>query len=110
MSDTLPCPPPSRPEPAERAHDLTQHRAILAELLVVERARLEVALRIERERKIVFPETTVIVKDIQRLSLALLSKADDPDDDAGASGEPDPDPSPTPGAEGPDLSFLDTLP
>ena len=103
-TDTIPSPPPlpSRPEPAERAHDLTQHRAILAHLLVVERERLEVARRIERERSIVFPETSVIVRDVYRLSLALLGKVDEPD------AAPDDELSdPTPGAEGPDLSYLD---
>lgn len=41
--------------------------AILRDLLQVERDRLVVALRIESERSIVFPETTVIIKDIERL-------------------------------------------
>lgn len=40
---------------------------LLRDLLQIERDRLQVALRIERERSIVFPETTVIVKDIERL-------------------------------------------
>lgn len=40
---------------------------ILMELLAVERERLTVARRIEEERKIVFPETSVIVRDIERL-------------------------------------------
>lgn len=60
-----------RPVPAQRAHDLGQHKAILAELLEVERARLQEALRIERERSMVFPETTVIARDIQRLAAAV---------------------------------------
>jgi hypothetical protein len=33
----------------------------------VERGRLTVALRIEDERSIVFPETSVIIRDIERL-------------------------------------------
>jgi len=33
--------------------------------------RLEVARRIEKERKIVFPETTIIIRDIQKLMHAL---------------------------------------
>lgn len=34
--------------------------------------RLETARRIERERKFVFPETTVIIRDILKLRAALL--------------------------------------
>ena len=41
--------------------------SILRELLVVERERLAVARQIEEQRSIVFPETTVIVRDIERL-------------------------------------------
>lgn len=33
--------------------------------------RLETAQRIETERRIVFPETTVIIRDIQKLMAAL---------------------------------------
>jgi len=40
-------------------------------LLNVERNRLEVAVRIEAERRIVFPETTVIIRDIQKLLAAI---------------------------------------
>ena len=40
-------------------------------LLDAEKHRLEVALRIEEERKIVFPETSVIIHDIQRLMRAI---------------------------------------
>lgn len=40
---------------------------VMRELLAIERERLETALRIERERKIVFPETTVIARDVERL-------------------------------------------
>ena len=38
--------------------------------------RLEVARRIEKERKIVFPETTIIIRDIQKL-MAALRRADE---------------------------------
>lgn len=41
-------------------------------LLGVELERLETARRIERERKFVFPETTVIIRDILKLRAALL--------------------------------------
>lgn len=60
-----------RPVPAPFAPDLGAHRAVLARLLEIELARLDVAMQIERERSMVFPETTVIVKDIQRLSAAV---------------------------------------
>ena len=40
---------------------------VLTELLDIERARLSEAVRIENERRIVFPETTVIAKDVRRL-------------------------------------------
>ena len=39
----------------------------LRRALGVQRGRLEVALRIEDERSIVFPETSVIIRDIERL-------------------------------------------
>ncbi len=40
---------------------------ILRELLAVNRERLAVARRIEEERRIVFPETSVILRDILRI-------------------------------------------
>ena len=40
---------------------------ILRELLTVNRERLAVARRIEEERRIVFPETSVILRDILRI-------------------------------------------
>jgi hypothetical protein len=44
---------------------------ILRELLDTERRRLQVALRIEDQRNIVFPETTVIIRDIERLTIEI---------------------------------------
>lgn len=41
-------------------------------LLSVEIERLETARRIEQERNFVFPETTVIIRDIMKLRAALL--------------------------------------
>jgi len=41
-------------------------------LLDIEIERLETARRIERERGFVFPETTVIIRDILKLRAALL--------------------------------------
>jgi hypothetical protein len=49
------------------APDLSAGTEILRELLAIERERLVVAREIERERRIVFPETSVIVRDIERL-------------------------------------------
>ena len=46
---------------------LTEPLPILKELLGIERQRLVVALEIEQKRDVVFPETTVIVRDIERL-------------------------------------------
>lgn len=43
----------------------------LGELLEIQKGRLQVALRIEAERRIVFPETSVIVRDIERLLFML---------------------------------------
>lgn len=51
--------------------DLDQPEAVLRHLLEVEMDRLEVARRIEKEHKIVFPETTIIIRDIQKLMHAL---------------------------------------
>ena len=59
-----------RPQPGDPPA-LDSPIEILKELLSIERERLQVALRIEKERNIVFPETTVIIKDIQRLSLEI---------------------------------------
>lgn len=56
-----PGPPPELDSPIET----------LRYLLDAEKKRLEVALRIEEERKIVFPETSVIIHDIQRLMQAI---------------------------------------
>ena len=51
---------------------------LLRRLLNIELERLEVAVRIEKERKIVFPETSVIIRDIERLS-ALLERGQNKD-------------------------------
>jgi hypothetical protein len=40
-------------------------------LLKVEKRRLKQAIRIERERRIVFPETSVILRDVCRLVDAI---------------------------------------
>ena len=56
--------------------DVSQPRELLLYLLEVEMGRLEVARRIEAERKIVFPETTVIIRDIQKLHAAIYGRQD----------------------------------
>jgi hypothetical protein len=64
-----------------RAGDPPQLNApleILKELLQTQRDRLQVALRIEKERSIVFPETTVIIRDIERLTLEIEKRESDP--------------------------------
>lgn len=55
------------------APDLSAGTEILKGLLRVERERLGVARDIERKREIVFPETSVIIRDIERL-LAEIEK------------------------------------
>ncbi len=47
---------------------------ILEELLAIERVRLAQAVEMEKARRIVFPETTVIIKDIERLVAVLRGR------------------------------------
>ena len=62
----------SQPRPrAGPPPDVTGPLDLLRELLQIERDRLEVARRIEEERKIVFPETSVIVRDILRIQAEI---------------------------------------
>ena len=53
--------PPRLDEPIE----------ILRELLQAERERLKIAQAIEKKRDIVFPETSMIVRDILRIMAAI---------------------------------------
>lgn len=53
---------------------MTQRVEVLRYLLRIEYERLEVARRIEKERRIVFPETSVIIRDIERLVDAIEGK------------------------------------
>ena len=72
----------SRPragEPPELAAPLE----ILEELLAIERERLRTAREIEKRREMVFPETTVIVRGIERL-LAEIERRKEPPGGAGA--------------------------
>jgi hypothetical protein len=61
-------------------------------LLGVELERLETARRIERERGFVFPETTVIIRDILKLRAAILSGQEVAAETAAAEDAPDPPP------------------
>ena len=54
----------ANPEPP----DMNKETEILKELLIVEKNRLEIAVRIEEKRDIVFPETSVIIHDIMKLA------------------------------------------
>lgn len=56
-------PVPAAVDPAKTTGDL----ALLHELLTENHARFTEARRIERERRIVFPETSVILRDCLRL-------------------------------------------
>ena len=53
---------------------MTGELDVLRELLAIERERLRVARRIEEERSIVFPETSVIVRDVVRLLEAIAER------------------------------------
>ncbi len=66
----------TRPRPGAPPR-LDQPKAILEYLLDIEIERLQTAIRIERERKIVFPETTVIIRDILKLHSAIQVKQPD---------------------------------
>ncbi len=61
-----------RPSANAGPPDLTKPLEVTQALLEIEWARLLVAERIEKERKIVFPETTVIIRDIQKLQAVLI--------------------------------------
>lgn len=70
--------PAPRPVPSPRAPGLDAHREILAGLLEVERERLVEARALEKLRGMIFPETTVILRDVQRLSAAVHLGAVEP--------------------------------
>ena len=59
-----------RPSPGDPP-ELNQTVELLRRLLAVELDRLEVAREIERQRNIVFPETSVIVRDILRIQTEI---------------------------------------
>lgn len=78
--------PTDRPIPRSNAIDPMERTEILRELLAVERARLSNALAMEKSRHIVFPETTVIVKDVERL-IAALGGTEERDSPTGTDAE-----------------------
>lgn len=71
---------------------LTAPLEILEELLQIERERLRTAREIEKRREMVFPETTVIVRDIERL-LVEIERRKEPPPAPGDTGAPRPAPS-----------------
>lgn len=108
-----------RPAPAPRAPPRDALLDVYVELLAIERARLQVAVRIERERGFVFPETSVIVRDVRFLAEKVYgpvpstgrrggqSALDAPEGGAGApgvAGQP-----PFEGGDGRDDNDLDAL-
>lgn len=87
-----------RPAPAPRAPPRDALREVYVELLAIERERLAVAVRIERERGFVFPETTVIVRDVRTLAEKVYGV--EPDDEGTA---------PEPGDTEPGFDLLNDL-
>jgi len=67
---------------------LTAPLPILKELLEIERERLRTAREIEKRREMVFPETTVIVRDIERLLTEIERRESPPE--GGSGGAPAP--------------------
>lgn len=108
-----------RPAPAPRAPPRDALREVYVELLAIERARLQVAVRIERERGFVFPETSVIVRDVRFLAEKVYGPTsstgrktppaplDTPE--AGAQASLPPGLPPVDGAEGSEDDDLDAL-
>lgn len=66
-----------RPAPAPRAPPRGELLAVYVELLAIEQERLRVAVRIERERGFVFPETTVILRDVRWLAERVYGSGED---------------------------------
>lgn len=64
-----------RPAPAPRAPPREALHSVYVELLAIEQERLRVAVRIERERGFVFPETSVIVRDVRSLAEKVYGPA-----------------------------------
>ena len=56
-----------RPECNPKMPDLTNDKEMTLYLLQIEMDRLAVARKIETERNIVFPETSIILRDVEKL-------------------------------------------
>lgn len=69
-----------RPRANAAPPDLNNSTEVLKSLLAIEWERLETAVRIEKERSIVFPETTIIIRDIQKIMGALGIKETNDDE------------------------------
>ena len=63
-----------RAECNEIPPDLKQPKEVLEHLFKIEMERLKTAVRIEKERNIVFPETSVIIHDIRNIMSAYNGK------------------------------------
>ena len=63
-----------RPGASLKSPELNGSKEVLKKLLAIELKRLETAVRIEGERNIIFPETTIIIRDIYKLHSALTGK------------------------------------
>ena len=61
---------------------LDQSAELLGELLEIERNRLNIAVKIEQKRDIVFPETSVIVRDILKIQAMIEKRSISEDDDS----------------------------
>ena len=72
-----------RPRANAQPPDLNNPKEVLQALLSIEWDRLETATRIEEERSIVFPETTIIIRDIQKLMGALGMTLEEKEDSFG---------------------------
>tara|TARA_Y100000310_G_C20302505_1_gene632472 strand:+ start:262 stop:561 length:300 start_codon:yes stop_codon:yes gene_type:complete len=78
------------PECNPASPELEASKRVLSKLLSIELERLEIAVGIEKARKIVFPETSIIIRDIMKLEgalgKALDAEVDTPGADDGQSG------------------------
>lgn len=93
---------PERPQPLATAPPRSALLEVYVELLAIARERLAVAVRIERERGFVFPETTVISRDVRTLAEKVYGPAAEGEVTAARSarGAPATEPVPAPTAEG----------
>lgn len=66
---------PERPQPLPTAPPRSALLEVYVELLAIARERLAVAVRIERERGFIFPETTVISRDVRTLAEKVYGPA-----------------------------------